>query len=68
MRGQYKKDGDTVLTGVEVVVEREQEIQNCTNCHFLQYQKRSGARVCIQAQDMCPVLCGDILCDFWEVI
>lgn len=68
MRGQYTKDGDTVLTSVEGEVERQQELRNCTNCHFLQYRKRSGARVCTQEQDMCPVLCAKLRCDYWEGI
>ena len=68
MRGQYRRDGDTVLTGVEGEVERQQEKQDCTNCHFLQYRKRSGARVCEQRQDLCQVLCGERRCDYWEAI
>jgi len=61
-----KRDGETVLTGVESQVESLQEKHNCSDCYYLKYRKRSGARVCEQDQDPGPVLCGERNCEYWE--
>lgn len=67
MRGQYKRDGKSLLTEVEKTVNHEQEHKTCLTCERLQHRCK-GARGCVKGHDPMPVICGEKICEDWEAI